>query len=848
MPKPLRELILAASSTIILIIILVSLERPASLLSPYGGVWSEVGRGFFRGELSISAQGLGSPVDVVIDRNSVPHIFAQSYRDAAYALGYLHAYHRLWQMDIQRRLAEGRLSEVVGRSALKQDIYMRIVGLHRSAENTVAWIEKNYPEVYAILESYSAGVNRAIDEMKAGNMLPLMFKLLEYTPDPWRPVDSIAWAKYMAWSLTNFWKPLVITYLAIKLGPSDVNTLFPVHPYYGDNITVVPGLGDIGGKSIAIDPGYLRRLDWLGSWATGVDLGDRRQSQEIAEAIESILELSGELPREIGSNNWVIGPQRSSVNAPILADDPHLLLSMPAIWYEAHISTPETNVRGVTLPGIPFIIIGYNENIAWGLTNTQIGVMDFYLERVSGDKYLYRGSWKPLRTIEERISIKGEGVYILRVNITDQGPIISQRGAAISFRWTGNAGYLNDGGGVTREAIAIYLVNKARSYRDLVEALRYWDVPSQNWAFIDRYGNYGIIIPGLFPYRVVRLPSGEAIKVIGSRSLLNGSGGYEWEGYVPYEDIPRTINPERGWAAAPNQMSIGPLYPYFILGGWWDPGARAQRIFQLLSSKERHSPEDFMSYQSDTYLWYAASTTPKLVSLLSGRQGLSNLERKALEILSRWNYTMKRDLAAPTIWWAWFSALYDEVFGSYYRAHGVKYRLYPSEDTMAWLINNMPESKWFGGDMGSTFKRALSRAVESLSKNLGGDPESWVWGRVHRLYLEHLSGLAPLSIGPVPEDGASATLMNAGFPYDLSALEKPVYVRTGPSWRMIVYFRDGVPVAYGVYPGGQLENPVSGFYSDSFDLWYSYKYRELDLPRSPQDIGSQMAFIRIKPG
>jgi penicillin amidase len=843
-----REIAVMAVSLILIILLTLSFGSVASLMNPYAGVWTEIGRGDFRGSIKISVKGIDNSVTVVFDSDMVPHIFASSWRDAAFALGYLHAYHRLWQMDIQKRLAEGRLSEILGNSTLKQDIYMRIVGLYRAAVNTTKWLENSYPDVYSIMAAYSAGVNMAIEGMKARNELPLMFKLLGYEPEPWRPEDSMAWALYMAWGLTNFFEPLELTYLAIKLGPSDTNILFPVHPYYGDNVTVIPGDGSINSLRINKDPGYLRSLNWFSQWATGIDLSDRDLAQQILDAIESILDLSGEKPPDIGSNNWVVGPSRSATGGAIMADDPHLPLNIPAIWYEAHIKTPDMNVRGVTLPGIPFIIIGFNEHVAWGLTNTQIGVMDFYLEKISNGSYLYNGEWRPLKVVEEPIRVKGYGVYLLKVNITANGPIISTKGAPISFRWVGNAGYMNDNSGVTRQVLAIYLVNKAKSYEDLVNALRYWDIPSQNWAFIDRENNYGIIIPGLFPYRSVRLPDGDVVRVIGSRSILNGSGGYAWEGYVPYEQIPRTINPQRGWAAAPNQMSVGPYYPYFILGSWWDPGARAQRIYQLLSSKDKHSVEDMMKYQSDIYLWYASSSIPTLIRAVEGYRDLSPVELKALEILRSWDYRMDKNLVAPTIWWAWFSALYDESFAKIYTDHGIKLRLYPTEDALVWLIHNMPSSKWFGGNLSDAARKALSKAISSLKAIYGDDINSWVWGKVHRLYIAHLSGLKPLSIEPVPEDGASATLMNAGFQYDLRNLGREVFVRTGPSWRIIAYVERGSIKAYGIYPGGQSENPVSDYYKNFFDTWYSYKYRELDLPTNPEAVRSKIATIDIVPG
>lgn len=836
------------ASILIIVFIIGNLSLPAMILDPYKGVWSEIGRGEFSGSQTFSIKGLNNEVTVVLDERMIPHIYAQNDEDAFFAVGFLHGVHRLWQIDMQRRLAQGRLSEILGNQTLKQDIYMRIVGLGRAAKNTVEWLKSEHPEVYKLLESYSRGINMAIEYQKLQGKLPLMFKLLGYEPEPWKPEDSISWAKYMAWSLTNFWNPLVLTYLAMRLGYEDVNELYPVHPYYHDNVTTIPGDGSINGLKINVDPYELRSLNWFEEWATGVNLKNPGIVKGLEEAILSILELAGELPPKLGSNNWAVGPSNTISGKAIMADDPHLSLNIPSVWYEVHMKTPDMNVHGVTLPGIPFIIIGANENIAWGLTNTQIGVMDFYVEKINPEDpslYWYEGSWRKVERIKEVIKVRGAKDYVLYVNITVHGPIISLKGLPISFKWTGNAGYKNDGKGVTREVLAIYLLNKAKGYEDLVKALQYWDVPSQNFAFADSDGNFGVVIPGLFPFRIVKLPDGRTVKVVSSRSVLNGTGDYEWEGYIPYEYVPKSINPKRGFIAAPNQMSVGPYYPYFILGAWWDPVARAQRIHILLLSKNKHSIEDMMSYQADITDWYAYHLVHILINAVKDKT-LTPLESEAIELLKNWDYKMSKESVAATLWWAWFSALYDEMFKDIYESHGINRRFYPYPETVLWLAVNRPTSKWFKGDISEVAYNALKRAIQTLKDKLGEEVNKWAWGEIHKLLIAHLSDLRPLSYGPVPEDGGANILMNAPIPYDLSILERGYYVRHGPSWRIIAEMGDGNKI-FGVYPGGQSGNPVSKHYTEFIELWLNYKYYEVGLPDNPQSVRS-ISEIRFVPG
>ena len=841
--------------TILVVLVFSLISTPAGviirLMDPYSGVLKSLDVGeTFSGRIKL--QGLKDRVVVVFDSNNIPYIFAESEEDAFYALGYLHAWYRLWQMDIQRRLASGRLSEIIGPETIDVDRFMRIVGLKRSAEKTAGWLMENHEAVYRLLAAYSMGVNQAISKMKSENRLPLMFKLLGYEPEPWSVADSILWAKYMAWTLTNFWYPLALTYLYIKLDPEDVNILWPVHPYFQDNVTVVPGSGAIDELSINVDPDILRGLNWFEEWATGLDLKDPELSSKLEYLLIEAMEMFGELPRGIGSNNWVVSPGLSSTGYAMLANDPHLPLNLPSLWFIVGVKAGNYSVVGATLPGIPFPIIGSNGVVAWGLTNAQIGVIDFYLEKLDpGDptRYYFNGEWLEMSQVKEVIRVKGGDDIELTINITVHGPIIAARdGLAISFRWTGNAGFANDGSGVTRESIAAYYMARARDLNDFTDALRFWDVPSQNIVYADIYGNIAVFVPGLFPVRVVALPTGVEVPVIGSRSILNGTGGYEWIGYVPYEHMPKSINPDRGYIATANQMNIGPYYPYFILGGWWDPGGRAHRIHMLLDSKDMHGLEDMARYQSDVFDWYSYMVLNDLIDAV--RDADDPRFSYVIDLLSRWDHLMLKDRVEPTIWWAWFSALQDAMFRSYLTDRGVTYRFYPPPSTVVWLIKNAKDSKWFSPSFEDVARESLSTALDRLEEMFGSDIGNWSWGKVHRLYLAHLSMIPELSRGPFPEDGGFGTLMNAPIPWDLDMLEDPVYVRNGPSWRFLAVMSPQTPGCkiYGVYPGGQSGNPVSVFYDNYVDLWLTYRYIKLQCPNTVEDIEKRIAVVELVPG
>lgn len=823
------SLVVVSAAVIILLSTATWANLLMGLLSPVGGIYGSADIGVKK---EYMLKGLIDSVQIIIDSRGVPHIYAKNEHDLFYAVGFMHAKDRLWQMDIQRRLAQGRVSEILGEGALKMDIFMRVIGLARAARITAEYIKRNYPEHAKLYEAYANGVNAYIEMAIREGKLPLMFRLLGYTPDPWSVEDSIAFAKLMAWTLTNFFEPLKLSLVAAKIGGKETLKLFPIYHPLQLNVTGVPGDGTVRGESIKVDLSYLLGLDWYSKWATGLNFSDPVFAAALEEAVHDILSLVGENPR-LGSNNWAVAPFKSERGAAMLADDPHLSLQIPSLWYEVDLHCPTINVYGVTLAGIPTVIIGFNRKIAWGLTNAMLGVMDFYVELIhprDPTLYFFNGSWRKIEVIEEVIKVKGREPHILKVNLTVHGPILTRKGLTISARWTGME--------TTLEAIAIIDVMRAQNFKEFYNALRSWHVPSQNFMYADVYGNIALVVPGRFPLKLITLPNGEKIYVLGSRSVLNGTGDYEWVHYIPHELVPHCINPEQGYLAAPNQMNVGPKYPFFILGGWWAPAARAQRINMLLK-KPLLSLEDMMRAQVDIFDWFASSLTPLILRAAELYPPRDPDMLKAINLLGRWDYNMRKDLEAPSVWWYWLIAFYNRTFIQRFRQIGLeKVRILPYPETIIYLALKEPGSTWFNGDFYRTAVLALEDAVKVLKDKFGDD---WRWGRAHAVYFRHLSQLKALSFGPYPQDGDSFTLMAAPMPLEGG------YVTHGPSWRMVVIMSEP-PEAYGIYPGGQSENPVSPHYGDFIENWLNYRYYRLNMAVSPEEITDVEARTVLLPG
>ena len=715
--------------------------------------------------------------------------------------------------------------------------------MDRVARESAAKLRASDTAAYGLFEAYARGVNYYISDAQRRGTLPLEFKLIGYEPTPWILEDSLAFSRLIGWTLTNFFDPLHQSLLVAKLGKVDVSELFPVYSPFQEEFTVVPGDGSSEGGPLPYSADELRRMDWFSEWATGLDFTSTTFREQITKSVTAVLNIVAEAGDptgefSIGSNHWAVSPAKSANGHAMLANDPHLSLQMPSLWYEVQVVSPSYHVYGASLAGVPAVLIGRNEHIAWGLTNVGIGVADFYVEKVNptiDNEYWFQGTWRKMEEIPIEIPVKGEPPVKTNLFLTVHGPILTRDSLTISMRWTGAEPVTESG--------AILSVDKASNYMEFMNAIRQWAVPPQNFMYADDEGNIAVTVAGEYPTKTITTPDAKALKAVGARSLLNGTGDYEWTGSIPFEDVPHALNPEQGYLAGPNQMSAGSRYPYLILSGWWDPAARAHRINYLLRGTDKIAFEDMQRFQSDIYDYFASLFVPMILEASVKYRSNDALVQKAVDQLRDWDFQMRKDAVAPAIWWYWLSSFYNATIRLAYERVGLAGVEYPTPETVWSLAVKDPSSKWFSGDFARIAATALETATTSLAAKLGTEMTSWQWGKVHRLYIRHLSGLGALSKGPFPEDGDAFTLMAA--PHIHQDFTIAAYSSNGPSWRIVSDLgSDGLTV--GVYPGGQSGNVASIHYSDELTMWLEYKYHVLLHPQTAESFLSDATSSTIR--
>ena len=550
---------------------------------------------------TMTLAGLKAPVSVYRDTLGIPHIYAGSPEDAYFALGYLHASDRLFEMEMFRRRASGTLAEVFGRPSLDDDIFVRQLGIRRTAE--AAW---NSPRldgrVRSEIEAYCAGVNARLHELQAlgADHLPEVFQQLGFTPSPWTPVDALAFPKYMAWDQSGTDTDVWMGMLVEKLGLDAVNELFPLDRPY--EISTIPGWGawnEPVGRDDAwsggLRPPSFRASESRRSESAATEArpcfrpSESRRSQSAATDArprfpagfdEAAIELhrrfvSGRFGSEfaLGSNNWVVDGIKSATGKPILANDPHLGFSLPSIWYTAHLVAPGLNITGVTFAGFPYTVIGHNDRIAWGLTNLQSDAVDYFIEKTDAQhphQYFYKSQWRKTTSVEEDVKVRGQKPVHLQIESTVHGPLVTTHGARLALCWTGLQ--------ATFEAAAFQRLNTASGLADYRAALKDLSVPALNVIYADVDGNIAIAPHGALPIRK---------RGLGRWPVDGSSGDYDWAGMIPDDQLPFALNPTEHFLASANGRPAPVGYPYYL--GWmWDPSYRTRRIHELLRTARPH--------------------------------------------------------------------------------------------------------------------------------------------------------------------------------------------------------------------------------------------------------------------
>ena len=780
-------------------------------------------RRFFRRPLprvngALSLDGLHRPVDVLRDRWGVPHIYAQTEEDAFFAQGFVHAQDRLFQMDVNRRLGLGRLSEIVGPAGLDTDRFARVFGWHKAAAAQFAGIMSD-GETRAIAEAYAAGVNAFIDQGK----LPVEFSLLAYRPEPWRPLDSAAWGTVLAWGLSVNWETeLLRARLVEELGPEKAADLTPT---YRDHYpTILPG-PTVGPRlAAALVEAYRRAVEALPLGTVPAGPG-------------------------VGSNNWVLSGQRTASGRPILANDPHLPPIFPTIWYENHLSGGRYDVAGFTSPGVPAVIIGHNEQIAWGVTNAFPDVQDLYVERFHPDDpllYEVDGRWVRAEREEEVIHVRGRRRPVVEeVRTTRHGPIVSGLipgdHPALALRWS-----CHDRNNHLR---ALTEICRAGNWDDFRNSLREWAFPSQNVVYADVSGNVGYVMPGRVPIR----RQGE-----GLTPSPGWTSAYDWSGWIPFDKLPSRFNPAEGYIVTANNRITGHDYPY-LLSGEWQPPYRARRIADLI---EEYDPLDLAAnarIQNDTVSLLARHFLERALPLvLEAPAADRSLYTRALDLLQHWDGDMRPDLVAPSIYFGWLvcftravmiQALGPDLAGDLLRTE--KLEQFPTnpfheiahELVLRWLRHDPPS--WVG-DVRPHLRPALQEALIVLQSEFGKELANWQWGRMHTLEirppLARIPGLGrlwrPVS-HPVGGDGYSVNQAESGphFP--------PEPVHTIASCRMIVDVGcwDN---SLSALPGGQSAHPASEHYQDSVDDWLQGEYHPMLFSRARVEAAAE-SILTLQP-
>lgn len=741
---------------------------------------------------TIGIAGLEARVEIIHDRNGIPHIVATSANDAYHALGFVHARDRLFQMDFMRRLGAGRLSEVVGRATVPLDKTMRTLGVYRLAGET---FHRLPADARSAVEAYTAGVNAFLGS-RAG-ALPPEFIVLRYTPGPWTTSDSLVWGRLMAMRLTGNWRTEALrAALAHRLTPAQLSDMWP-----GDNGDTPPTLATFSRATAKHAERLLRHIP---AWLDQVS----------------------------ASNSWLISSANTKSGKPVLANDPHLGFRAPGLWYLARVSAPGLNVTGATVPGVPFHVLGHNGRIAWAFTTTDSDTQDLFIERLVPDRprrYLTPTGDAPFASRTETISVKNDKAVEITIRTTRHGPVVSDIYSDLEK-------IAADGHVVALAAtslrpddmtpLALYRLNRAQNRTEFEQAARHFHSPQQNISYADIDGNTGFIAPGRVPVR----KSGR-----GRHPVPGWTGAFDWTGFIPFDALPRTYNPASGRIVNANHRIVPKSYSWHLTDDW-SPPYRARRIHQLLDNGKPHDVKQSKALQNDTLSLAARDLLPVMLGLFSPGTDRHN---SAVDLLRAWNAHMSRDAPEPLIFTAWLAALnralYADELGPHFRRY---FDLRPQE--VLHLLSNSP--KWCDNvDTPKTetcseiVSAALISALSSLEADFGTDINRWRWGAAHEAVFSH-----PIFTRiPVLNRFADIRVESGGGPFTVNRAQPRITDRNqpfasvhGPGYRAI-YDLSNLENSLFATATGQSGNPLSARYADNTEAWRDGRY--LKIPQTRAD-------------
>jgi penicillin amidase len=772
----------------------------------------------------LTIDGLNEEVHIYRDEYGIPNIYANNEEDLFFAQGYVTAQDRFWQMEFWRHTGQGRLSEIAGEATVETDKYLRTVGFNRMSERTLDYYRQEQPEYIAILEAYSAGVNAYIND-NADN-LSLHFEILNlvnepWIIEPWTPLNSVSWGVAMSHSLGgNMSEEIRRAKLIQDLGEAMVEQIWPTYPYESRPV-IAPTE-----EQVNVLPGAADEVD--------------QTNEETSINWQNVnLNIIGEFPvnalalgsgSHIGSNNWVVAGEHTESGKPILADDTHLPVQIPSIWYEVGLHAPQWHVTGLSFAGVPGVIIGHNDRIAWGVTNADPDVQDLFIEKINPNdtyQYEFEGKWLDMTVIEEVIKVNGGEDVILEVRSTHHGPIISDirddLNDVLALQWTQQE--------PSRILESVILLNQAQNYDEFREALRYWDVPSQNIIYADVDGNIAYQTPGLIPIR--KDGTGEV-------PVPGWTGEYEWQGWIPYEELPALLNPEQGYIVTANHAIVDNKYPHFIAFDW-SSGDRGYRINELIaaeiSSGGNISLNDLARIQFDNLSLPARSYIPLMEELTSDDPDV----QAAIERLRGWDMRETRDSVPSSLFEIFYIYLMYNVLADDIGQENLDTLLSDNAKIIFmhdlanqlnahwWDDKNTPEEETWE----EIVLQSLADGVAWLEDNQGGSMNEWAWGEIHTITFEDAilgaSGIAPIEAifnrGPFAVD-SGRDLVNA----QNWSNGDPAVVESHASQRMLVDLSN-LDNSLSVIPTGNSGHPYNEHYDDQMALYLTGQYHAMPFSR-----------------
>ncbi|GAB4477674.1 MAG: penicillin acylase family protein [Anaerolineae bacterium] len=807
----------------------------------------------------VEVKGVSAPVVIYRDEYGVPHIYAETAEDLFFAQGYVQAQDRYFQMEFGRRVGAGRLSELFGEGLLESDIFLRTVGYHRVAEQEWAQADADFRQA---LEAFSAGVN-AYTQSRPPGRLALEFALLglqgvDVTVEPWTPVDTLTWQKVMSQSLSysargELNQMAMIPLVGLGMTADYYAPFRQTFPYIVPDaeLEAMALLGDVDSMEATL-------ADYARAGMNPALLGFTIPETIDLSAISPLGQDEG-----IGSNNWAISGDLTTTGMPILANDPHLGIQMPSIWYEVGLHCARVseacpfNVRGYTFPSMPGVVIGHNDHIAWGVTNEGYDVLDLYIERINPEnpnQYAVGDEWVDMEIVYEEIFIEGEEEpYVLPVRYTRNGPVMSDKVfeqrqeifvgddgslqfTALAMRWTALE--------PNNTFKAVLLLNQAANYEAFREALTYWDGPGQNFVYADVEGNIAYQSTGLVPIR----GAGD-----GSIPMPGWLNEYQWQGYIPFDDLPRSLNPEKGYVATANQNVVSSSYPY-NLGTDFDPGYRAERIRQLIEGDtDGISPDDVAAMHGDNLNIAGLELQPYFEQLTFEDAALNDARNRLVE----WDGRMDMDSSGAALYaFVWVELVHetfnDELPEEMWSSGGAG-----TMNTIFYMLEE-PDNPWWDDrttpDVVETrddiLMRALEQGYQTGVEELGSDLDRWRWGELHvSVFRNQTLGSSGIGLieaifnrGPVETAGGSSSVNATRW----STLE-PFLVNSLPSMRQIIDLSD-LASSRMIHTTGQSGHPYHRHYNDFIEMWRLIQYHPTNWTREMVEEDAHSELTLVPPG